>query len=236
MDLSGNLHQAQTEEHTTSTPIHAASNPSLPGRTLTTPARQIRIILIIRHHATDTGVNPQDRRHRCTEPKNQIPRIPEQILFEAPHPALETLILPLHHPGQRIEFLIRQHRVTLGLEAEHQERWERIGELEDARRANESREDGDLRDGDGDDEGEEPVDGDEKDPEEFALSGFEDGPAEEFAADVVVEHFDADVAVEAGGDQARDEFERVGGRLPAVGVDALVGGVEGVLALVRVDY
>lgn len=47
--------------------------------------------------------------------------------------------------------------------------------------------------------------------------------------------FDADVAVETGGDETSDDVHNVGCCLPVVGGEALHNGVEGVLALVAVD-
>lgn len=86
----------------------------------------------------------------------------------------------------------------------------------------------------GDDKSHAPVDGHDGGPEVFALLAGEGRGFEELGEDVVVEDFDADVAVEGGGDQGRDHGEDVGAGLPVVGAHALVGGVHHVLALVAV--
>ena len=115
-----------------------------------------------------------------------------------------------------------------------QEGGEGVREVQNARRGDDGGETRKIRDGGADDEGDGPVDGDDGDPEHLARSLGEWWGAEEFDADVVVQDFDADVAVERGGDEGRHHREDVARGLPAIGADAEVGGVLDVLALVAV--
>lgn len=111
-------------------------------------------------------------------------------------------------------------------------RGERVRELQDTQRRDEGGKAEEVRDRGRDDESDGPVDGDDDRPEHLAFLAVHGRGGEPFHEDVVVEDFDADVAVEAGGDQGGDDGEDVARGLPVVGGDALVGWVDGVLALV----
>jgi len=131
--------------------------------------------------------------------------------------------------------LIRGHCISLDLEAEGEDGGEGVCELQDADGADEAGDVGELRDGGADDPGDGPVGGDEGDPEPFAGCGGEGWGVEKLLEDFDVGDFDADVAVEGGGDQAGDDVHDVGGGLPVIRGEALHHGVEGILSLVRVD-
>lgn len=53
--------------------------------------------------------------------------------------------------------------------------------------------------------------------------------------DLDVGDFDADVAVETGGDETGDDVHDVGCCLPVVGRETLHNGIEGILALVGIN-
>ena len=128
-----------------------------------------------------------------------------------------------------------QHRVFAHVVAQHDERREGETELQDARGGDEAGEVGHLRDRRRDDEREGPVQGRQECPDDFAGAGVEARGAQEGDEHVVVDDLEADVSVEERGDAARDELDGVDGRVPAVRGQALVGRVDGVLALAGVD-
>ena len=86
-----------------------------------------------------------------------------------------------------------------------------------------------------DDEGDGPVEGDDADPDQFARALVQRRRPEEFHRDVVVQHLDADVAVERRRDQGRDHGQHVAGRLPRVVANPQVRRGLDVLALVGVE-
>ena len=94
---------------------------------------------------------------------------------------------------------------------------------------------GHLRDRSGDYERETPVQGHEDGPDDFPTSGGEVRHAEEGDEHVVVDDLEPDVGVEQRRDTARHELDGIDGGVPAVGGEALVGRVDGVLALVGID-
>jgi len=141
--------------------------------------------------------------------------------------------MPYHTARGRIEPLPVLDGVALDEIPDRQERREGVGELHDG----ESRHDGDqpeeVRDGGGDDERRGPVDRHEDGPEVFALLGVEGRRVEDVHQDVVVQHFEADVAEEAGCDGSTEDGERVPGGLQCVARDALVGDLVGISAVHR---
>jgi len=116
-------------------------------------------------------------------------------------------------------------------EAEGQDRGHGVGKGQDEEGADEARDVRELGDGGGDDEGEGPVDGHEGGPEELAAPGRQGRGAEQVLQDLNVDDLEADVAVQAGGDEGGEEQDDVAGRLPGVGGEALDDGVVAVLAL-----
>lgn len=97
------------------------------------------------------------------------------------------------------------HRILEDIESNHEDRRESIRELKNHCRADESRKIRDLGDRGGDDKSQEPVDGHDGDPEVFSLFGLEGRETEHGAAEIGVEDFYADVAVETGGYEAGEE-------------------------------
>ena len=100
--------------------------------------------------------------------------------------------------------------------AERHYGWKGVCELQDADGGDEG---GELEEGwdrGCDDEGDGPVDGHDAHPEPFALLGREGRGAEEVDEDVVVEHLDPDVTVQASRNEPADDREHVADRLPSV--------------------
>ena len=133
------------------------------------------------------------------------------------NPPLHTRINAVIRACRRIKRLLRHHRIFLDLEAKSKDRRESICELQDAHRADKTRDVGELRDSCADDPGKDPVEGHEANPEELACLGGEGRSAEKLLEDFDVGDFDADVAVERGGDEARHHVHDVAGCLPVVG-------------------
>lgn len=217
--------------------IQAVLSRELPSRTLTPPGAQVRRASVRVDHGRDGGIEAQNARDDAAEVVDEVEQIPQQLLLEAAPPAREPGVVVRHRARGRVEHFARQHGVALGLEAEHQERRERVRELQDAAGADEHDPAVDLGHGLGDDPGEDPIQGHQGDPDPFARLGFQDREVQQVAAEVVVQDFDADVAVQHRGDEARDEPDDVARRLPAVRRHPLVADVVHVLALhaVRVD-
>lgn len=138
--------------------------------------------------------------------------------------------------GGGVESLAGLDGTLLDHEADVEHGRERVGELQNASGGDEAGQIADLWDGGGDEEGDAPVDRHDDDPGEFPRAGAKAGEAEVVHQNVVVDHLDADVAVEHGRDKRGGQAERVRYGLPCVRRYALVGGVDGVLALVGEDH
>ena len=160
----------------------------------------------------------------------EVPRAIEEAADPAPHAAVVVDGVA----GSRVEALAVLHSALVDGVAEREYGRERVRELYGA----EGREDGDeaeeVGDCGGHDVGDRPVDGHDGGPEVLALLGGERGRGEEVHEDVVVEYFDADVAIERGGDDAAEHGEHIADALPAIGGDAEVGERVDVLPLVTV--
>ena len=116
---------------------------------------------------------------------------------------------------------------------------ERTSQRDDGDGADKTGEGADLRDACAQTEGNRPVcsvsalargrrtEDDHRRPDHAAALGHERRALEKALDDVDVDDLGADVAVEAGGEQARDESKDVADRLTAVRADALIGESEG---------
>lgn len=152
---------------------------------------------------------------------------------EADHPFAHAPQVPRHPPRRRIKAVvrIRLHRVQVDIIPQRQDRRERVRELDDGGGADNRHKAEVIGDGAGDDEGDGPPNRHDHHPQRLAAFGGQRRRLQQIHQHVVVEDLDADVAVEAGGDEARDGGERVAHRLEAVLRQADVRRVEGVLAL-----
>lgn len=137
--------------------------------------------------------------------------------------------------GCRVPALTLLDGIALDHGADHQKRWEGVRELEDAESGDESAESAEVGDGGGDDKGERPVDWHQADPDELAGALVEVWEAEKLFQDVLVDHLDADVAVERCSNEGREEGDDVAGGVCCGGAHSLVGRIDRVLALVGVD-
>ena len=103
--------------------------------------------------------------------------------------------MPRHDPSSRIKALTGLHRMPLDEIAQSQHRRERVAELHDTECRNDGNQAEEIRDGGRNDESDGPVNGNDDGPEDFAFLGGQRGRAEQIHEYVVVEHFDADIAV-----------------------------------------
>ena len=134
------------------------------------------------------------------------------------HQALHRRPLSYHGARNRIESLAFafSHRVRFDIVPHSKKRRERVCQIQEERGrydADEAKVVGDRR---GDDKGDDPPDGYDGGVEYLAAAVDEWGCVEDVHQDVVVEDFDADVAVQSGGDEGGDEGDHVAGCLPAV--------------------
>lgn len=134
-----------------------------------------------------------------------------------------------------IERLLGEHRSLLDPEPQRQQRRERVRERQHAHGAQQARDVGELRDRGADDKRQGPVGRHHSDPDDLPATDRQRRPAEDLLADVAVDNLDADVPIHSRGDESRHDIADVGCRLISVLGDALLHGVEGVLALVAVD-
>lgn len=139
-----------------------------------------------------------------------------------------------HTAGGGVEAFAGPERVLARLEAHVQEGGEDVGEGQDAEGGDDRGEAAEVGDAGADDVREGPVHGDEHDPGDLAAALRQRRRGEQLDGDVVVEHLDADVAVQGRGDERRNDGEDVARRLPAVGAETEVRGGLRVLALVAV--
>ena len=143
---------------------------------------------------------------------------------EPTHQTLHCRPVSYHLAGHRIESLAFtfSHRIRLHVVSDRKERRKRIRQIQQERGgydADEAKVVGDRR---RDDKGDDPPDGYDGGVEYFAAAVDEGWRVEDVHEDVVVEHFDADVAVQSGGDEGGNEGDHVAGCLPAVDGDALI--------------
>lgn len=204
---------------------------TLASRRVAAPSAQIGIVLVGIDHSLESGVETQNAGGAAAEIVDEVEQVPPELLLEAADPSLHTAVEVANLARGLVEDFTGQHCVALGFEANHQERREGVGELQDATGADEDDPCVDLGHRGGDDPSEHPVDGHEGDPDPLAGLGFEEREVKKVTSEVVVENFDADVTVQHGGDDARDESDDIACGLPAVGRDSLVGDVVDILAL-----
>ena len=157
------------------------------------------------------------------------------MLLKPAHQPAHASIVPRDLSGGGIEALAWKKSVAFHKVANHEEWRKGVGELQDACRANEALQVADLRNCGRDDEGDAPVDGHDGDESQLAAAKGEVREAKEVDEEGIVDDLHTNIAVEQGGDEASHELDAVDGSLPVVGRHALIGRVERVLALVRVD-
>jgi hypothetical protein len=145
------------------------------------------------------------------------------VAEEASDPSLQAAVMESDDASGRIEAFALLQRVLLNAVSQGEQRREGVCELHETDCGCDTCKSEEIRDRGSEDEGNSPVEGNEACPEDLAAFGNESWSTEPFHQDVVVDDFDANVAVETGGDQSGDHCEDVSESLPAVGRDTLVG-------------
>lgn len=177
------------------------------------------------NHTLDRRISTKTRRCQCAAKVENVEHIHiPRATKEAADETADTAVVAnnLASGGIKALALRRSNGVPLREVPERQKRREAVAELDDTEGGDDGDEAEEVWDTGGDDEGNGPVDGYDDAPQDVAGPRGERGRAEEIHEDVVVEDFDADVAVQTGCDDAREHGENVTYGLPAVGGNALV--------------
>jgi len=153
-------------------------------------------VLERRNQSLNSSIGTQSRHRKRTASIEKMPYIKVPVLSEeASNPALDAAIVKHDLAGCGIVSFTGLQGVLLDEVAEGDHWWEAVCELDEAhggRQASETEEVGDCG---GEDECDGPVDGDNAGPKDLAAAGQERGGVEKFHEDVVIENFDADVAI-----------------------------------------
>ena len=201
------------------------------GRAFTAESADIGVGDIVLVHRVNCGIKAHDGRDTGAQKEDSVPEVPEKLLLVSSNPSLNAVVLALDNSSGWVKCLVWKNGITLGFEADHQDWWEGVRELQDTQGSDECREQGDLRNSGGDDEGENPIDWHKGNPYPLAPLRLEAREFEEVSANVVVDDFNANIAVKTCGNDAGNQFEDVSDGLPVVRVDALVRRIINVLAL-----
>lgn len=201
------------------------------GRAFATESADIGVGDIVVVHRVNCGIKAQDGRDTGAQKEDSVPEVPEKLLLVSSNPSLNAVVLALDSSSGGVKCFVWKNRVTLGFEADHQDWWEGVRELQDTQGSDECRKQGDLRNSGGDDEGENPIDWHKGNPYPLAPLRLEAWEFEEVGSNVVVDDFNTNVAVKTCGNDAGNQFENISDGLPVVRVDALVRRIINVLAL-----
>ena len=88
-------------------------------------------------HANNRCVEAKTGRAQGRESVEAIKGVESELLLVTSDPAFEAAIQTLHFTSDRIKLFFGKHGILLDVVANNQHRWERKGELQDARRSNE---------------------------------------------------------------------------------------------------
>ena len=135
---------------------------------------------------------------------------------EPTHPALHRRPVSRHLPSNRTEPFAFSLRILLDIIPDREERRKRVRQVQRERGGYDADEAKVVRDGRRDDKGDDPPDRHDGGVEDFAAAVDERRRIEDVHEDVVVEDFDADVAIQSSGDEGGNEGNHVAGCLPAV--------------------
>ena len=126
---------------------------------------------------------------------------------ESSHPSLHHAPMSPDLPSGRIKTItiLLPHRILLHIISQCQERRDGVRQIQQTARRNHAHEISVCWDGCRDQEGDAPPDWHYGGIEEFATPAGDERGVKQVAANVVVEDFDADVAVEPAGYEAGDE-------------------------------
>lgn len=163
----------------------------------------------------------------------QVPLLREDTSL--PSAPLLPRVNAIHGPSSRVKCFLWKHGIFLNFDADVEDSWEGVGELQDAGSRDHGSDSCEFRDSSTDDEGDGPVDGNHADPEHLASLGGEWWTLEQILDDVLVDDFDANVAVQDCSDDTGDKIDDVRDCLPGVNGKTLVGRVVDELSLLRVE-
>jgi hypothetical protein len=201
------------------------------GRAFAVESAHIGVGDIVVVHRVNCGIKAHDGRDTGAQKEDSVPEVPEKLPLVSSNPSLNAVVLALDSSSGWVKCFIRKNGVTLGFEADHQDWWKGVRELQDTQGRDECREQGDLRNSGSDNEGENPIAWHKGNPYPLASLRLETREFEEVGSNVVVNDFNAYVAVKTCSNDAGNQFENVPDRLPVVRVDALVRRIINVLAL-----
>jgi len=198
---------------------------------LALPCRQVDGRTVSINHGGEGSNQPQDTSDTRPEVEEQVKQVPRKLLLETTDPPLHTAVDMVDTTSSRIVRLFGQDGVTLDLKTEHHEWRKRVSELQDTSSADKHDPRVNLRNGLRDNPSNYPVEWNKEDEDPFTALAFEEWELEEVSSHVVVENFDADIAVQNSGDQTSNETDDVASSLPAIRRHALVRNVVRILSL-----
>jgi hypothetical protein len=211
-------------------------------KTVFQPATTDKTLMFARERSLVTGFERCDQSfnrriatqtcsYKGTKEKHDIPGVHEEVLHVSTHPPLDSTIMTSSHASRWVVSLSLLHGVALDHCTKHENGWESISELQNAKSSDKSRQGREVGDSSGNDKGERPVNWDHANPNELSGLLGQIGEAKDLLEDVLVENLDSDVAVQSSGDQGRKEGDDVSGGVSCLWTHTLVGWVDGVLAL-----
>ena len=193
--------------------------------------RRHRCPLEPRNQANNTRINAQHRGRRRTQCEENIESIEMPVAHKASRPPLLATIFSHKCSSNSIKGFRGEDCTSLDLEAEHEDWWEGVGELQDTHCADKTGDVAELGNGGAEDERHRPIDRHQAYPQPFALFGGKGWSIQQLLQDL-----DPDVAVQASSDEAREQEDDIRRRLPVIWTQALHSGVKGILALKTVGY
>jgi len=117
------------------------------GRAFTAESADIGVGDIVLVHGVNCGINAHDGRDTGAQKEDSVPEVPEKLLLVSSNPSLNAVVLALDSSSGWFKCLVWKNGITLGFEADHQDWWEGVRELQDTQGSDEGREQGDLRNG-----------------------------------------------------------------------------------------
>lgn len=156
---------------------------------------QLRILKRI-NHTLNTRIRTQARCRQRTTQINDIKDIHiPQTAHKSSDPAPDSSIMSRDNTRSRIKALAITKSILLNEVPDSQKGREGVAELDNAECCHDAHEAKEIWDGGGDYEGEGPIDWDDDCPSDLPFLGGEGWEVEEVNKELVVEDFDADVAV-----------------------------------------
>ena len=147
---------------------------------------------------------------------------PPALGEEAALPSRKPRVVLDHVAGGGIEAFTGAERVLLDEEANTECTGEGVGKLHEADGSGQAGKSEEVGDGAGEDKGDGPVEGNDDCPQQLAGLGGQRRCLEKFHQDIVVDDFDANVAVKGGSNDSAKDAKHVADGLPAIRRKALV--------------